>query len=241
MKSTEFLLTGSGFLALTAVCYYLIKKAIDSAVIKVSWPESEKNRFINRARMITGGWILLASLTSLTGFYTDFTSLPPRLALLIIPPLIFIIYLTFFSAKIKDLLKVIPPHWLIYIQAFRIPVELLLWFAFIKGITPVQMTLEGRNWDILSGILAIPAGYLAFRNGSVNKTVIVIYNLVGLALVINIVTIALLSAPTPFRIFMNEPSNYAVAHFPMILLPAFLVPVAYGMHFLSLRQLLVQK
>jgi hypothetical protein len=42
--------------------------------------------------------------------------------------------------------------------------------------------------------------------------------------------------PTPFRVFMNEPSNTIVAKFPIVWLPALLVPLAYGLHFLSLRQ-----
>lgn len=68
------------------------------------------------------------------------------------------------------------------------------------------------------------------------------WNLLSLGLLINIVTIALLSIPTPFRVFMNEPANTLVAHFPFILLPGMLVPLAYGLHFLSMRQLkLTQK
>ena len=41
-----------------------------------------------------------------------------------------------------------------------------------------------------------------------------------------------------FRYFINEPANTIVTEFPIIWLPGFLVPLAYGLHFLSLRQLL---
>ena len=47
--------------------------------------------------------------------------------------------------------------------------------------------------------------------------------------------------PTPFRVFMKEPANTVVMKFPFILLPTFLVPLAYGLHFLSLRQLLMKR
>jgi hypothetical protein len=36
---------------------------------------------------------------------------------------------------------------------------------------------------------------------------------------------------------MNEPANTLVAKFPFILLPGVLVPLAYGLHILSLRQI----
>jgi hypothetical protein len=40
---------------------------------------------------------------------------------------------------------------------------------------------------------------------------------------------------------MNEPANTLVGQFPFILLPGILVPIAYGLHIFSLRQLLKQR
>jgi len=71
-----------------------------------------------------------------------------------------------------------------------------------------------------------------------NRKVMIAYNFIGLALLLNIVTIAVLSVPSPFRVFMNEPANTIVTYFPIVLLPAFLVPLAYTLHFLSLKKLL---
>jgi hypothetical protein len=82
---------------------------------------------------------------------------------------------------------------------------------------------------------------LLINRYSLSKKWIVAWNLLGIILLFNIVGIALLSAPTPFRYFMNEPANTIAATFPFILLPGFLVPLAYGLHFLSLRQLMVDK
>ena len=64
-----------------------------------------------------------------------------------------------------------------------------------------------------------------------------VWNILCLMLLINIVTIALLSAPVPFRVFMNEPANTIVTTFPFIWLPALLVPLAYGLHILSVVQI----
>ena len=63
------------------------------------------------------------------------------------------------------------------------------------------------------------------------------YNFIGLVLLFNIVTVAILSIPGPFRYFMNEPANTIVTYFPIVFLPAFLVPLAYTLHFFPLRQL----
>ena len=103
------------------------------------------------------------------------------------------------------------------------------------------MTLEGRNFDILTGILAFPVGYLLAKRKTYAPKLAVAFNLLGLLLLINILVIAVLSMPTPIRYFMNEPANTLVAQFPFILLPGVLVPIAYTMNIFSLRQLLVKE
>lgn len=102
------------------------------------------------------------------------------------------------------------------------------------------MSFEGRNFDILTGITAPIMAYLASRN-TVPKLVLIVWNIVCLGLLINIVTIAIFSMPISFRHFMNEPSNTIVTQFPFSWLPTFLVPLAYMLHFLSLRQLVLKK
>jgi hypothetical protein len=106
------------------------------------------------------------------------------------------------------------------------------------------MTFEGRNFDIITGVTAV---LLTTRLSSfmlldkLPKVAIIIWNMIGLALLLNIVAIALLSIPTQFRYFMNEPANIIVTQFPISLLPAFLVPLAYMLHILSLRKALIKK
>ena len=57
-------------------------------------------------------------------------------------------------------------------------------------------------------------------------------------LVVNIVTIAVLSMPTPLRMFMTEPANtIAPTHAPYIWLPVFLVQAALFGHLLVFRKL----
>ena len=99
------------------------------------------------------------------------------------------------------------------------------------------MTFEGRNLDILSGITATLVAFLVYRK-KLSRPLTIAWNVACLGLLANIVITAILSLPTPFRVFMNEPTNTIVAEFPIVWLPALLVPLAYGLHFLSIRQLL---
>jgi len=73
--------------------------------------------------------------------------------------------------------------------------------------------------------------------GKVSPTLVTIWNYFGLVTLVNIVTIAMLSTPLPIRMFMNEPANTIVTLFPIIWLPAMLVPLAYTLHIFSLKQM----
>ena len=57
----------------------------------------------------------------------------------------------------------------------------------------------------------------------------------GLALLLNVVVISVLSMPTPLRRFHNEPANTFVTHFPYVWLPLYLVQVAWMSHLLIFR------
>jgi hypothetical protein len=119
-------------------------------------------------------------------------------------------------------------------------VEILLWLLFIEHLLPEQMTFEGRNFDIIAGLTAPVIAYFVGQH-KLSKKGIILWNLICLALLINIVSVAIMSMPTPFQYFTNEPSNTIVTVFPVNWLPGLLVPLAYGLHFLSLRQQLMKR
>jgi len=185
-------------------------------------------------------WAVLLTVLSYNGFFNDFSKLPPRPALALLLPLPFVLGFAF-SKTGAQLLQQVSQQWLVFMQSFRIFVELLIWFAFLAGKLPVQMSFEGRNYDVLTGILAVPAGYLLLKKKTYSTAIAIAFNIAGILLLLNIIIIALLSMPTPFRYFMNEPSNIIVAQFPFILLPGVLVPLAYSLHILSLRQLYIRE
>lgn len=187
-----------------------------------------------RAGVLLAAWVLLLAILSLKGVFLDF-SLPPRPAFAILLPLP-VVLLASYSAAGKAWLRRVPAWWLIYLQAFRIAVELILWLTVRQGLLPVQMSFEGRNFDILSGVLALPVGYYACYKRSWPSWIIPAYNILGLLLLLNIVRITALSLPGPLRQFHNEPSSQLIATFPWIYLPGLLVPLAYSLHILSLRK-----
>ncbi|MBS1660495.1 MAG: hypothetical protein JST68_05535 [Bacteroidetes bacterium] len=191
--------------------------------------------FIRRSTVFLLLWLTLLGILSLRGFFSNF-SLPPRLSLALLTPLP-IVLLTLRSKAGSEFLHRIRPQWPIYLQSFRILVEIGLWLLVRNGSLPIQMSFEGRNFDILAGLLAFPVGYYCFVKKSWPPIVATLYNIGGLLLLINIVTISTLSLPTPARVFHNQPDSSLVTRFPLIYLPGLLVPLAYTLHIISLRQI----
>ena len=123
---------------------------------------------------------------------------------------------------------------IIGVQAFRIPLEVVLHQLYEHGALPVEMTYAGYNFDILSGLGAL-ALWAWSKRAPLPRALVWIWALAGLGLLITIVTLALLSFPKPFGWF--EPPNRIVASWPWIWLPAVLVQLALFGHVVVLRQL----
>jgi hypothetical protein len=226
-----------GFAALTiasfSFLFYEIRKAFYAS------PNLKNSKFLSIGFIGIVIWTLFISIWSISGKMGDFSLFPFNLAPVLIAPLVAIILFTL-SATGKEILSRISVEKIIQLNAFRVFVELLLWALYVENLAPIQMTFEGRNLDILSGLSAPIAAHL-YTKGKISKNGLRIWNFICLGLLINIVTTAILSMPTPLRVFMNDPANTIVAEFPISWLPGLLVPLAYGLHFFSLRQLSSKK
>src|SRR6266536_1756851 len=188
-----------------------------------------------RTAILLIAWLLLLGILSIRGFFTNFSQLPPRLSFALLVPLPLVLLFNRSRAG-KQLLHHIQPQWLIYLQSFRILVEMAIWLLVRYGSLPVQMSFEGRNFDILTGLLAFPVGYYCFVKKTWPPVAALIYNIAGLVSLLNIVAITSLSMPTALRVFHNSPDSSLLTRFPFIYLPGLLVPLAYALHILSLRQ-----
>lgn len=224
-----------GFTALTVIFFYLIHREFKLALPKSSLSADQQNRFIRMITLAILIWGIIVSGLSLAGIVGDFSLFPANIAPLLFIPFVAIVIFTL-RKQTREVLKHIPQANIIRLQVFRVFAEVLLWMLFIENLLPEQMSFEGRNFDVLSGLTALPVAWMVARN-KISKTGIVLWNLACLGLLINILTVAILSMPTPFRYFMNEPANTIVGEFPIVWLPTFLVPLAYMLHFFSLRQL----
>lgn len=226
------------FIALTVTLFGLIVYGVNST-IKRKNNASTSNRITFIVALGLFAWLVFLKVISGLNILDQWNSMPPRLLIALLPPLITTIIIAS-SVKFRDFLQYVPQRWMVLIQSFRIVMEIILLMLFIENIIPQQMSFEGRNFDILSGITALIVGYLVVKN-KISRKLLIAWNLFGLILLANIVTIAILSTPLPIRLFMNEPADTVIAYFPFVWLPGFVVPVAYFMHVVSIKKALSYK
>lgn len=185
-------------------------------------------------------WLILQAVLAIKGFYYDTTSLPPRPVLMVIPVFLFIAYL-FISDTGKKLIDQLSLNDLTYLHTSRIAVEIVLFWLYKYHQVPQSMTFEGQNFDILTGITAPIVGYLYFNRQSISSKVLLIWNILGLLLLVNVVTHGILSVPSPVQQFAFDQPNVAVLKFPFNWLPSFVVPVMLFSHLVAFRQILTKK
>lgn len=193
-------------------------------------------RGVRLAGLALAGWLALTAALAGQGFFEDFYALPPHMLLAVGPPLLALLALIF-AGLLDPLLTALPPAWPVGAQAFRIVVEIVLWRLAVAGVAPEIMTFTGRNVDILVGLSAPIVAWACFVRRAWPERVARWWNWTGVLILLNVVLQAQLSAPTRFRIFETDPPTTFIGDLPYIWLPAFLVPLAWALHAISLRQL----
>lgn len=179
-------------------------------------------------------WAVVAIGLANSGYLIDGPLIKPVFIILPVFPIALMAYLIY-KGRLDAGLKEISQGWLLLPQANRIVIEWVLAGLATASIIPNRMSYHGSNFDVLSGIGGLGLG-LAILFRPYLATYARIYNYVGLALLLNIVITAVLSAPLPIQVFTAPPINTMVAFMPMILLPSILVPIAATLHLLSLRK-----
>ena len=182
-------------------------------------------------------WVSIQVLLGINGFYTTFNTIPPRFLAMVLPPIVGIVILMSTKNGRKYMGR-FNLKYLTLIHSVRVPVEIVLYLLFLHQAIPQLMTFEGLNHDIVMGVSAPIVLTLAFRGGKLKRTLLLIWNIIGLALLANIVVLSVRSSPSTFQSLAFDQPNIGMAYFPYNLLPSVIVPLVLISHLISIRFLL---
>ncbi len=173
---------------------------------------------VRSTRIAAGSLAWLSLICSIT--FTGILAENPMPGLMIFMAGIMIVSTLFALSTVgKKLSITIPIYLLVAFQGFRLPLELVLHSWSEQGTIPTTMTWTGSNFDIISGIAAL----LFIPMVKKNEKMAWIPNIIGFALLMNVIRVAILSSPLPFA-WQVEPPLQLALYFPYVLI----VPVCVG-------------
>jgi hypothetical protein len=189
------------------------------------------------AWLLLGLWLGVTGGLAASGLLTPDPSRPPPNLVLALGGVL-ALSIPALLAPGRRLIQRARPARIVGFQAFRIPVEIFLWLAVGAGIAPALMSVSGRNFDVVSGVLAAVLGMVMARR-AVPRWVVLAFHVIGLGLVLNVVVHAIVATPGPLQRIHGEEPLFVTA-FPYVWLPALLVPMAIAGHVLGFRQVLTK-
>jgi hypothetical protein len=191
--------------------------------------------FTAAAALALAAWMTLAWQIAATGIIADFERRPPPMLLLFVTVLTVSTVVAFTRYGTRFVAGL--PLWILVAgQAFRFPLELLMHRAATEGVMPPQMSYTGWNFDIVTGLTAIPVAWWLARGHKHARALAVAWNVLGSLLLANILIIAMLSTPLVAAFGPNR-LNVWVAYPPYVWLPTMMVVCAITGHLVIYRKL----
>ena len=124
---------------------------------------------------------------------------------------------------------------LILLNLWRL-VGLVFLMLMADGQMPALWALPAGIGDVIVGAMA---PWIAARvDGPQGRRSAIIFNLFGMADLVVAVGLGIMTSPGPGQVFHTTPTSELATRFPFALVPAFLVPLAFVLHVISLWQLL---
>jgi hypothetical protein len=179
-------------------------------------------------------WMAVTWAAASSGALRQWDRRPPPLVFLVIGVLALSLSIAFSGVgrRLADLL----PLWvLVGVQGFRLPLELAMHAMYERGVMPEVMSYSGRNFDVVTGASAIVVATVTAA-GLGGRRLVLVWNVVGLLLLVNVVTLAILATPM-VRYFGDRELNVWVTYPPFVWLPAVMVLAALAGHLLIFRAL----
>lgn len=220
-----------GMIAITFVVTFLTARTLS---------QGDKKRFAH----VFLGMVLLMSVTgsiAVLGLFANVDASPPLFQVFTatVITLVFVLGTSRFGREVATNTSF---GKLVVLQAFRLPLETVMYVAAVNAIMPIEFSFAGYNFDIVTGAGAFLLGIALLRNKAVPRWAIVVWNVWGIACLVAIGALAIATSPR-VAAFGSDLSkiNSWVLYFPYAWLPTILVSVAVLGHILVSRKLLATR
>jgi hypothetical protein len=185
---------------------------------------------------VLAGWLLAAFILGSQGFFQASRSNNFPALLVAFIPLAVGYGLLLVSPTFRSIVVTTPPYWIIGVQVYR-TIGALFLILYAGQYLPGVFAIPAGAGDLLVGSTAPIVAYLLVARHHWARSAAVLWNIAGIADLVLALTLGFLSAPTPFQLLAQDAPNVLITAFPLILIPAFAVPLSLLLHLFSLHGL----
>jgi hypothetical protein len=153
------------------------------------------------------------------------------LASITILPCLLLTIMSFLPVS-RQFMRGLKDEQLHHLHLWRVPFAFVLLWFYQAGITPIDLTFEGINYDIIIGLTAPVIGSLAFSQKMLTKEIVLGWNAIGTLLLLISIIVVLLEVQS------NPISALQFQQLPYLLLLGFLMPLSLFAHALSSYRIL---
>lgn len=179
------------------------------------------DKALRARRWLTGGFLAWFAVAFVTGYTVDlFFALFAPFAII---PIAGVLFLSF-RDDVAEVLASIPTHWMIYLQFYRTAGAIFLFMYYASGSLSEGFATNAGWGDVLTGVLALPVGYMVMRGTPYHMPALILWSIIGIG--------DLFLAPASAVVYGAE----QLVEFPINLIPLWLgPPFGISMHILVLR------
>ena len=206
------------------------------ALLGAGWPPQRRRRTMQTAALVLAGWLAATGTLAWLGAYRGTADGIPTIPLAILLPIVAGVLLYRQSQAVADAVAAVPQQWLVGIQLYRVLGAVFV-VLFAAGQLPGLFALPAGLGDLAVGLLA-PVVALAWARAPGGRTGAVrAWNIFGIADLVVALGAGFATSPSPIQVAALEAPNLLITAFPLVLIPAFLVPLSILLHLASLAKL----
>ncbi len=179
---------------------------------------------------------LIMTLARHDVFRASPTAKSPALPLAVFAPVLLTLWLMLRSESMAKIVDATPLSWLVAIQIYRVlgVIFLVLWGM---GQLPWQFALPAGGGDVLVGLVAIPVAITAGMGFKAGRRAAYRWNVLGILDLVVALGTGVLTSPSPFQLLAFNHPNFLVSRYPLVMVPAFMVPLSLILHGICLWKL----
>lgn len=223
-------------LASSVAIIALILLGLRKALVMPPWTARDRDRLVNAFAIALIGWFLAAAISAWFGAYAAAPGAVPTIQYALLTPILIGAWLIWRSSTVALVIDAIPQQWLVGVQIFRILGGIFL-ILYAMGRMPGVFAWPAGIGDLLVGALSPVVAIAYARAPRENGDLVLWWNIIGLTDLVVAVATGVASSPSAIQVTAFDHPNELISMFPLVLVPAFLVPLWILLHIASLTKL----